>query len=337
MDFHPQNRSLTDLFVDQMLFKFVEVVRRRSAKKGGLRNMIIPIDDGIGLRILATGTFEATTMDGIDLLFGEGLIRSDGIALDIGANIGVYSIFFGRRCQQVVSFEANPVTHKILEVNVAMAHLANVTCLWCGASDSKGTARLQVPKNGQLGWATFDVKDVPGGTDSVDVPIDTVDSVMQRIGLADERVSVIKIDVERHEPAVLRGVTQVLKKWQPAVLLETSAGAAAESCYRLLHSLGYRKFLRFRRLRGAYELLSPARVVAEPIDMLVGEGDWGHLICALHERAAAELESEIHPASPIIVPPDRPIDSVLGPLSEAGRETGLEPGLASPQQNGRRP
>jgi hypothetical protein len=49
------------------------------------------------------------------------------------------------------------------------------------------------------------------------------------------------------------------------------------------------------------------------------------------------LESELHPARPIALPVDHPINGTLAPLPEAGLEAEHETELATPQQNGRRP
>jgi FkbM family methyltransferase len=55
------------------------------------------------------------------------------------------------------------------------------------------------------------------GTTSTQVPVDTLDNILERNGF--ERLDLLKVDVERHEPNVLRGATRYLK-YKPTILIE---------------------------------------------------------------------------------------------------------------------
>jgi hypothetical protein len=49
----------------------------------------------------------------------------------------------------------------------------------------------------------------------------------------------IKIDVENHEPAVLRGAEQLLRTCRPALLIEIHSPASLDDCVAQLRALEY--------------------------------------------------------------------------------------------------
>ena len=52
-------------------------------------------------------------------------------------------------------------------------------------------------------------------------------------------ISVVKIDVEGAEPAVLRGAQRLLERWHPTLLLEANSEAMRDTQAALLEPLGY--------------------------------------------------------------------------------------------------
>ena len=62
-------------------------------------------------------------------------LKSTDVVLDIGANIGVFTILAAQKVSKVVAVE--PLFHKELEANVEMNALKNVRCLPYALSDCK--------------------------------------------------------------------------------------------------------------------------------------------------------------------------------------------------------
>jgi FkbM family methyltransferase len=73
------------------------------------------------------------------------------------------------------------------------------------------------------------------------LPSVRLDDFLAEAGAADP--DLIKIDVERHEPAVLRGMGAVLARARPAILLEVLNDSVAEQLELLLKDLGLSYFL----------------------------------------------------------------------------------------------
>jgi len=139
-----------------------------------------------------------------------------GTALDIGANCGYYSYALAELYDRVIAFEPNASVTKELEAcrptNVEIRHL--------GASDSARKETLYVPqsKEGRLltGWASFNRDHLQERTGEVEVSVQTA----TLDGFQLSGVSFVKIDVEGHEVAALRGARQFLHTNRPTVLIE---------------------------------------------------------------------------------------------------------------------
>ena len=69
----------------------------------------------------------------------------DGIAMDIGANIGNHALYFSDYFRWVHCFEPNPRTFKVLALNAELA--SNITCFNVGISDSDRVAHMSTPSS----------------------------------------------------------------------------------------------------------------------------------------------------------------------------------------------
>jgi FkbM family methyltransferase len=98
---------------------------------------------------------------------------------------------------------------------------ANVTAWPYALSDRNGDATLNVPSIGNValtGWASLGEPGLEKADriDSVAVPCRRLDS----LGLEELPVDFIKIDVEGHELAVLRGGATCISRWRPWFIIE---------------------------------------------------------------------------------------------------------------------
>lgn len=164
----------------------------------------------------------------LDRIAGEG-----GVALDVGANRGYYSYALSKRFERVVAFEPNPsVVSRLRSWGAANVRVHNVAL-----SSSAGELELFVPRvdgREQDGWASFDRDNLSGADDFrvLKVPVRPLDS----FGL--DSVSFMKIDVEGHEPAVLEGAVETLRRCRPVVLIEVKE-RTREGVFRFFAELGY--------------------------------------------------------------------------------------------------
>jgi FkbM family methyltransferase len=127
----------------------------------------------------------------------EGL-PSSGTFVDIGANIGLYTVALGNRLTsqgRVVAIEPNPICLERLKANIALNDLAGVTVFGVGVGDFHGKARLVILRN-DLAIAHI-VRDDQNGTFEVRTLID----ILKEAGLTS--IDALKIDIEGFEKAAL--------------------------------------------------------------------------------------------------------------------------------------
>ena len=149
-----------------------------------------------------------------ELNFLKHLADPAAVALDVGANLGLYTYFLARISRHVYAFEPNPGPLRAL-LRVADS---NVTVSPVALSDRSGEAELSIPR-GRKGWTNNGAaleRHFPGRMMTVRVPCRRIDD----LGIAG--IGFIKIDVEGHELAVLQGARETLRR-----LLESELAAAA--------------------------------------------------------------------------------------------------------------
>lgn len=142
------------------------------------------------------------TGDGIS----EEIGRRAPVFIDVGANIGAYTLIASEVPDTVViSLEPIPAAFAKLQQNVALNNRRNVRMLNVAASRQPGQLRMTCDRASVINHV---VDPNAVGADTMLVEVDTLDAICGRLGLAP---SVIKIDVEGHEPEVLAGAVDCLE------------------------------------------------------------------------------------------------------------------------------
>jgi FkbM family methyltransferase len=157
-----------------------------------------------------------------------------GTAIDVGTWFGPWTRSLAKRANRVVSFEPNPDVAAVLAKTLP----ANVELVRSAASDHTGTATLCLPPGGRGTEGRASLEGVEGATRMVEVPLQPVDDVVDRLNLSDVRF--MKVDVEGHELAAIRGAQRLLTSQHPvlAVELEERHGGISP-VVELVGELGY--------------------------------------------------------------------------------------------------
>lgn len=158
------------------------------------------------------------------------LAASASDCFDIGAHAGLYSLLFARTARRVYAFEPLPSNLAWLMRCLKANRVPNVAVIPWALSDAPGTFRFQEGAHSSEGRLD------PAG--SMPIYATTCDIFCAENGT---RPSVMKIDVEGAEAAVLRGACGLLRESHPALLLSTHGDVPKEECFRYLRGLGYGK------------------------------------------------------------------------------------------------
>ena len=199
-----------------------------------------------GLRIDATGRmpgYVVGTADYAEQVWLAENLKAGQTFYDIGANIGFFTLLGARLVGErgaVVAFEPLPENISQLERNVALNGLTTVMVVPAAVADSE--------TNEATFWlgADADARDTgrlagerpEGGT--IRVPVTTLDSAL--VGYALPHPSMVKIDVEGEEVAVLRGGLETIRTCRPLLLVEVHwiGRAFTDFVATELAPLGYR-------------------------------------------------------------------------------------------------
>ncbi len=145
-----------------------------------------------------------------DLLEREWIARElprDGVFVDIGANVGIYSLSASQSlgpAGRIVAFEPNPPAHQRLSFNLeatragATAGWPKVDILQIGVSDAEGEFELRLDA-GNLGGSSISINHQSGGT--VRVRCRPLLTVLTELGIG--AIDALKIDIEGAEDRAL--------------------------------------------------------------------------------------------------------------------------------------
>ncbi|MBC8136375.1 MAG: FkbM family methyltransferase [Fibrella sp.] len=206
--------------------------------------MIVNLSDGQQRHIYYTGIYEHRFM-----LCLARYLSNGQIFVDIGANVGAYTLFAAAQVGatgHVFSIEPNPKAFARLSQNVELNDFRNCTLMEKAVSDRAGSSamfsafddlavsRLVGEGNGQP----------PRPKETVTVAVETLDACLgDRAGI----VQIVKADAEGAEMQILRGATQTLRG-RPYLLLEVDdkllrdLGSSQEEVVTFLRDLGYRSY-----------------------------------------------------------------------------------------------
>ena len=211
---------------------------RLSRTVAGRRIRFDPATD-LGLHLLVTGRFEASSIDQC-----ARFIQQQSIVLDIGANIGVHTVQFAGLANRgkVISFEPARSTFARLLENVD--GIENVIPLNIALGETSGASTFYIARDDAFS----------GLKDTGRKPIVRQETVACYRGdeivpplVQGGRISLVKIDVEGLEAAVLRGMKELLLAHRPVIFCEIFAGERSnpdpQETVEFCVSLGYQAFV----------------------------------------------------------------------------------------------
>lgn len=190
---------------DQLLRRVVNQRRRQAEVTTALpwgARITVSTTGPLGMGIARRGVHELAVTEVVWRLAD----REDA-ALDVGANIGYFTLLLAARCRDVRAFEPHPALRRALADNVEMLGPAaqKVTIVDRAVSDRTGTAMLSIPaefSRNPTGASLVASEDA--------VAVEEVRTVRLDDVLGSSRVGVMKLDVEGHEAAALAGASRAL-------------------------------------------------------------------------------------------------------------------------------
>lgn len=125
-------------------------------------------------------------------------------AIDLGANIGIYTIFMAQRCAWVDAFEPDRQLIKRLERNLHLNGIGNVAVHAECISDTTGTVQFKAPPPGNRGIGKI-------ANRGISLPSLSLGAFLSK---SKRRPLMIKMDIEGAEWLAIKGAKDVLRTWE---------------------------------------------------------------------------------------------------------------------------
>ena len=222
---------------------------RKAHVAAGFDMVVLGDNDIVSSSIFYQQRWEIT--DATDMASRAAAVLPDsGTFLDIGANLGYYSLLFAHRGFNVVAVEAMTRNRKAIEgslclnpqlrsrvkiVPVALVSPEELSSTSCVIKSTNSEVNIG---NGHL-LCGPDIACETGDANCEVVPVKTLDTVLAEV--APTSVDVVKMDVEVHECQVLAGGDSLFTSFRPHILqIETAFGNSGKCVEAKAAEHGYR-------------------------------------------------------------------------------------------------
>jgi FkbM family methyltransferase len=210
-------------------YRFITLIARFNKSGSFFKTTKFFFKEEFSMRLDANEYTQCGYLVGIvdnDLLSLFDRVENKGVFVDIGANVGIYSLSASQVFNKVYSFEPSSATFHLLKQNIILNKSDNITAMNMALSNTigvvdlhhnplnNGGASLNKPGNDTIRkHADYDWS----RTESVKV--DKLDNVCSNI---DGRIDLIKIDVEGRDISVIKGGLEIIKLHNPLIYVEVS-------------------------------------------------------------------------------------------------------------------
>ena len=162
-----------------------------------------------------------------DTEFVKKVIKKNDIVLDIGANIGYYSLIFAKLVGdsgKVFSFEPESENFKILKKNIEVNGYNNVILEQKIVSNADGKSTLYVSEKA----GSHRIYKPDNYVESLEIESISMDSYIEKNNI--KKINFIKIDVEGAELNVLQGIQKILDSNKHIILFTEFSPNQIKSC-----------------------------------------------------------------------------------------------------------
>jgi len=218
---------------------------------GAFSMVVLGDDDIVSASLAKTGEWEVPSPAAMASK-ARTSIPTDGVLLDIGANIGYYTLMFASQGHRVIAVEPMTRNRRALEgslcLNPDFKKLVTVVpAALVAPNEVAGMHCVVQSTNSQInignGYLTCTGADTykPCGTGDAnceEVPVKTLDMLLTEV--APSSIDVVKMDVEAYECKVLEGGQSLFKTFNPHLLqIETAFGDSSKCVHNAAAEYGY--------------------------------------------------------------------------------------------------
>lgn len=189
------------------------------------------VDDRDSLNLTKTGIYEPQ-----ETALIKKLIRPGYVVLDIGANIGYFTLLMAKQAKQVHAFEPEPRNFQTLQKNIELNKLSNVKLYNAGVAETIQRTTLHLCDTNRGMHRIYPSQWCNEGT--TEIQLVKIDDLI-------ENADFIKMDIEGAELGALKGMKKLLGMGDPTVMMEfhppsiIEYGAKPRDVYDFMLEIGY--------------------------------------------------------------------------------------------------
>lgn len=171
-------------------------------------------------------------------------LKSDSIFVDVGSNYGYHSIFASKLCEKIYSFEPQEIMFELQKESILDNNFSNIELKKIALGNENKKVKL----------TSFESSNVNVNVGEVSVIINDEDEendivMMKMDDVINNKVDVIKIDVQGFEKFVLDGAKTTISNYKPHLVVEFENhqlgkfGYNSEELFKYIKDLDYHLFL----------------------------------------------------------------------------------------------
>jgi FkbM family methyltransferase len=189
----------------------------------------------LGRHLLVYKTFEIAELE-----FCRSVLKSGESAIDVGANIGLFTLTLAQlvgKTGRVIAIEPSPVNFSRLVHNIQANSRDNVVAIQIALGGINGVATMAIDVDPAFGCAVL-----ASGVDSADgKAVSVAMRMLDEVWIEKDAplISLIKIDVEGGESQVLAGAMKMIRQCKPIILIEATSVAQLQDIEARLSPIGY--------------------------------------------------------------------------------------------------
>ncbi len=205
--------SIRNFYIDYIIYFFIKV-RGNKYSKIRVNDTFLNIsydDKGLSKDLLIHKKREKFSTDLV-----KSIIQEDEIIIDIGANIGYYTLLESQLASKgkVFAVEPIPENFNLLDINIKLNECKNIDAYKMAIGDISGKSKMYVyDKRNRCSF----IKDPSGNIiNEIEVPVMTLDKFVESYVRQDP--TFIRMDLEGYEFQVIKGARGILDNNRPLKL-----------------------------------------------------------------------------------------------------------------------
>ncbi len=203
--------------------KVFDLERKKAVDLGDFKLFVMP-DDYIGASILSSGVYEHH----VTAVLRE-VLKGGDVFLDLGANLGYFTMLGAKLVGaggKVIAFEPNAQNVQLLSASILLNGFRHVQVQPFAVSDQATILKfITVGSNGGVVTPLSGPVNLRDHAREFTCLVQSV--VLDQVLAHEPRIDVVKMDIEAHEPAALRGMKALIARHRPVILTEFHPSALA--------------------------------------------------------------------------------------------------------------